>query len=365
MDKIYMKMALDLAENGKGRVNPNPLVGAVIVKNKKVIGVGYHEEYSGAHAEVNAINNATDNVEGATMYVNLEPCSHYGKTPPCAEKIIANNISEVVIGMVDPNPLVSGCGINKLKTAGIKVTVGVLENECKKLNKVFIKYIENKGPFVTLKSAMSLDGKIATALGESKWITSKDSREEVHRLRNEFLGIMVGVDTVIKDDPLLTCRIPNGRNPIRIIVDSNLRIPIDSKIIKSANEVQTIIATTNIHNKDKASCLESVGVRILTVKTRDNRVDLKDLMIKLGAMNIDSILLEGGSTLNFSALNQGIVDKVMFYIAPIIIGGEQAKTPVGGMGIDFLCNAYSINGITSRLIGKDILIEGYIQGGNE
>lgn len=356
-----MKLALNLAEKGRGKVSPNPMVGAVIVKNGKVIGEGYHEKYGSAHGEVNAINNSIEDVKGGTMYVTLEPCSHYGKTPPCVEKIIKNKINRVVIGMVDPNPVVSGDGIKKLKEAGIEVVVGILEKECKKLNEVFIKYITQKKPFGILKIAMSLDGKIATFSGESKWITGEKSRNMVHMLRNEVSGIMVGVETVIKDNPQLTCRLENGKNPVRIIVDSTLRIPMESKVIEEADITETIIATTEKAEKKKLAKLEALGVTILTIKSKENRVDLKELMKALGEKKIDSILIEGGATLNFSAFKEGIVDKVQVYIAPKIIGGEKSKTSVGGSGIEILKNAYKVKNITSRTVEEDILIEGYIE----
>lgn len=359
MDEDYMRLALDLAKKGKGKVNPNPLVGAVIVKNGKIIGQGYHERYGKEHAEVNAFNSLNENPEGATMYVTLEPCSHYGKTPPCVNRIIENNIKRVVIGSVDNNPLVSGQGIKKLKDAGIKVTVGILEDECKKVNEVFYKYIAEKKPFVVLKAAMSLDGKISTYSGESKWITGENSRKEVHKLRNELTGILVGVDTVIKDNPKLTCRLEDGRNPTRIIVDSTLRIPMDSDIITD-NESRTIIATTEFADDDKILELKKKEIEVIVIKSKNNRVDLNKLMIKLGELNIDSILLEGGSTLNFSALEENIVDKIQIYIAPKIIGGEKSKTPVGGQGIEELKKAFKVKNLTYKLVGEDILLEGYI-----
>ena len=330
MDEKYMKMALELAKNGAGRVSPNPMVGAIIVKDNRIIAKGYHKEYGRDHAEVDAFKNAIQDVEGATMYVTLEPCSHYGKTPPCADKIVEKKISRVVIGSLDPNPLVSGNGVKKLIDAGIEVKVGILEENCKKLNEVFMKYISEKKPFVLMKSAMSLDGKIATYLGESKWISGEESRKDVHKLRNELSAIMVGVETVIKDNPELTCRIENGRNPIRIVVDSSLRIPIESKLVEGAREIKTIIATTNRADYEKSLSLKEKGVIVLITEDINKQVDLVDLMKKLGEMKIDSILLEGGATLNFSALSQGIVDKVQVYIAPMIIGGEKSKTIVGG-----------------------------------
>ena len=360
LNEEYMKLAIELAKKGKGKVNPNPLVGAVIVKDGKIIGKGYHEKCGTNHAEVNAFLSAKESVEGATMYVTLEPCSHYGKTPPCADKIVEKKIAKVVIGMTDPNPLVSGRGIKKLEDAGIEVVTGVLEDECKKVNEVFIKYISKKVPFVVLKTAMSLDGKIATASGESQWITCEESRLKVHELRNELSGIMVGVNTVIKDNPSLTCRIENGRNPRVIVVDSKLRIPIDSNVVINNKNNGLIIATTENCDKDKMLKLEEMGVTILKIQAKNGRVDLKKLMIELGNIGVDGILLEGGSTLNYSALEEGIVDKVQVYIAPKIIGGEKAKTPVGGIGIEKLKDHFKVKNIQVSKIGQDILIEGYI-----
>lgn len=358
-----MKLALELAKKGMGKVNPNPMVGAIIVKNGKVIGEGYHEAFGQAHAEVNAFNSLIEDAAGATIYVTLEPCSHYGKTPPCVDKIIENKISRVIVGAFDPNPVVSGKGVKKLRDVGIEVITGVLEDECTKINEVFMKYIVSKKPFVILKSAMSLDGKIATSKGESKWITGEKSRVEVHKLRNEVSAIMVGVNTIINDNPQLTCRLENGRNPIRIVVDSTLRIPIESKVISDIAEAKTIIATTDKGSSDKILELTNAGVTVLIIKSKDGRVDLQELMIELGNLNIDSILLEGGGILNFSALDQGIVDKIQIYISPKIIGGEKSKTPVGGNGIEILKDAFKIQGLTSRSVGEDILIEGYIKKG--
>lgn len=365
-----MNIALQLAKKGKGKVNPNPLVGAIIVRDGVILGRGYHKEYGKAHAEVNAFLDAKEDITGATMYVTLEPCSHYGKTPPCVERIIENKISRVVIGMIDPNPLVAGRGIEKLKKSGITVTVGVLEEECRKLNEVFIKYITKNEPFVVLKTAMSLDGKIATSRGESKWITGEKARNEVHNLRNELEAIMVGVDTVIIDNPELTCRLENGRNPIRIIVDSTLKIPLNSKVLKNQDEAKTIVATKKEAIEEKVKKLEALGVTVLKISDdkeyennniRNKKVNLNNLMKELGKLNIDGVLLEGGATLNYSALQEGIVDKIQVYIAPKIIGGLNSKGPVGGTGIEFLKDAFKINDLTSKFIGEDILIEGYIE----
>lgn len=361
MDEKYMKLAIELSKKGKGKVNPNPLVGAVIVKNEKIIGQGYHKRYGGNHAEVEAINNSSESVEGSTIYITLEPCFHYGKTPPCVEKLISSKFSKVVIGSLDPNPLVSGKSINKLKEAGIEVKVGVLEEECLKLNEIFMKYIKTKIPYVVLKSAVSLDGKIATRTGESKWITGDASRVKVHELRNELSGIMAGINTVLKDDPSLTCNIKGARNPIRIIVDSNLKIPLDSKILKTAKTFKTIIATTNKSDLNKKSLIEELGGEVLIVKSLDNKVDLNTLMIKLGKLKIDSVLLEGGGELNYSALKAGVVDKVMIFIAPKIIGGRDSKTSIEGEGIGILNECYKITNLKTKSLGEDILLTGYIR----
>lgn len=359
LNESFMKMAIELAKKGEGNVSPNPMVGAVIVKDGKVIGQGYHEKCGEGHAEVNAFKSLKEDPSEATMYVTLEPCSHYGKTPPCADLIIKNKISKVIIGMVDPNPLVAGKGIEKLKNAGIEVEIGVLESECIKLNEVFIKYITAKRPFVVLKAAMSIDGKIATKTGESKWISCEDSRLQVHKLRNKLSGIMVGVNTVIKDNPELTCRLEDGNSPIRIIVDSTLRIPLNSKVLNNKDN-KTIIATTNKVDMAKVEEISEMNAKVLIIDEKDGRVDLNKLMAKLGELNIDSILLEGGAILNYSALEEKIVDKVMMYISPKIIGGEESKTPIGGYGIDKLNNAFKLKNLKTSIVGEDILVEGYI-----
>jgi len=360
VDENYMRLALALAEKGRGNVNPNPMVGAILVKNGVIIGQGYHEKYGDNHAEVNAFKTAGEDTCGATLYVTLEPCSHYGKTPPCVDKIIEKKIKRVVIGSLDPNPLVAGRGVKKLRDAGIEVNIGILEDECIKLNEIFMKYISTKKPFIILKTAMSLDGKIATSCGESKWITGEAARKDVHNLRRNLMGIMVGVNTVIKDNPELTCRIECGRNPIRIILDSSLRIPLDSKVITD-KKARTIIVTTEKAKKDKLDILSYSGIEVVTTSSKNGQVNLKELMIKLGEMNIDSILLEGGGTLNFSALKEEIVDKVQTYISPKFIGGEMSKTPVEGVGIKTLQEAYEVENITITTIGEDILIEGYMK----
>lgn len=352
-----MQIALELAQKGKGHVNPNPLVGAVIVKDNQIIGSGYHQNYGEAHAEVNALNSLKTSARGATLYVTLEPCCHYGKTPPCVDLIIKHQIAKVVIACLDPNPLVSGKGVRKLKEASIEVVVGVLEEEAIKVNQIFMHYIKTKKPFVLFKIAMTLDGKIATSSGDSKWISGQQSRLEVQQLRNELMAIMVGVNTVIKDDPLLTCRIPDGHHPIRIIVDSSLRIPLSSKVIHD-KEAKTIIATTDRSPMNKRYQLEELGIEVLVIKKKNNRVDLNDLMTVLGELGIDSVLLEGGAALAYSALEAGVVNKVQVYVAPKLIGGEQAKTPIGGDGVSRLQDAFKLSDLNVRRIGEDIVLEG-------
>ena len=355
-----MERALELAKRGIGRVNPNPLVGAVIVKNNEIIGEGYHECYGGAHAERNAVKNATKDVEGSTIYITLEPCAHYGKTPPCVDLLIQNKFKKIVIGMLDPNELVEGKSVERLKQHGIEVIVGVKEEDCKKLNEIFIKYITSKIPFVILKSGMSLDGKIATYSGDSKWITSKESREDSQNLRNRLHSIMVGVNTVIADDPELTCRINNEKSLIRIIVDTKLRIPLSSKVIKNQDK-NTIVATTFSADENKKQILRDLGIKIIEVPSKNKKVDLKEVVKKLGQEGIDSILIEGGGTLNFSALEEDIVDKVIVYIAPKILGGEKSTSSIAGQGFSQLEEAVQLTDMRYRKTGRDLVIEGYIR----
>ncbi|WP_432406537.1 bifunctional diaminohydroxyphosphoribosylaminopyrimidine deaminase/5-amino-6-(5-phosphoribosylamino)uracil reductase RibD [Wukongibacter sp. M2B1] len=363
MDIQYMKRALSLAEKGEGFVNPNPMVGCVIVKKGKIIGEGYHRFFGGNHAEIEALKVVSDDPKDSTMYVTLEPCSHYGKTPPCVNAIIENGIKRVVVATLDPNPLVAGNGVKKLRENGIEVITGVLMDEAQRLNEVFIKYITTKLPFCLMKSAMSLDGKIATKFADSKWITSIPSREYVHRLRHRYAGIMVGIGTVLVDNPLLTTRIPDfeGKNPIRIIVDSRCRIPLDANVVKTTSKARTLLATTNQADSQKIKVLKEKDVEVLVLPLKNDRVDLNALMEKLGEMGIDSILLEGGGTLNYSALDTGIVDKVSFFIAPKIIGGNLSKTPVEGAGVPLVKSAFSLNDMRTHRFGQDIMIEGYIR----
>lgn len=358
-DNAYMQLALQLAQKGCGYVSPNPMVGAVIVKDDRIIGSGYHERYGEAHAERNALASCTESPEGATMYVTLEPCCHHGKQPPCVDAIIDAGIHRVVVGSGDPNPLVAGKGIEILRTNGILVTEHVLEEKCRKLNDVFFHFIQTKRPYVVMKYAMTLDGKIATYTGASKWITGEEARTYVHEQRHRYRAIMVGVGTILADNPLLTCRMEGGRNPIRIICDSRLRTPLDSQLVQTAQEVPTILATC-CSEKGKYTAYEKAGCRILFVEEDNGHVSLPMLMQRLGEEGIDSILLEGGAALNWSALQSGIVQKVEAYIAPKLFGGETAKTPVSGKGFPTPSESVVLKNQRIRQLGEDILMEGEV-----
>lgn len=399
-DDACMQRALVLAQKGCGHVAPNPMVGAVIVNGQgAVLGEGYHQLFGTAHAEINAINHAKSwghCLKGTTLYVTLEPCSHFGKTPPCVHAILQEGITRVVVATKDPNPLVSGRGIKKLIDHGVQVDVGLLEIEAKQLNAPFIKYITEKLPFVTLKTAMTLDGKIATVTGQSQWISSPESRAYTHQLRHENTAIMVGIGTVLKDDPRLTTRIEGvqtrdpmdqlhpdvkgmqvdleknrhkkqeemrrkPKDPHRIIVDTHLRIPLEAKVLHLESTSVTFIACAKGADSQKVSALEAQGARVLQLGTHQGRVDLNALMQVLGEAGIDSILLEGGAELNFSALQGGVVDKVLAFVAPKIVGGSLAKGPVGGQGIKELSQAIGFEGLKARCIGEDVLLEAMVK----
>ncbi|MCD7810918.1 MAG: bifunctional diaminohydroxyphosphoribosylaminopyrimidine deaminase/5-amino-6-(5-phosphoribosylamino)uracil reductase RibD [Ruminococcus sp.] len=359
-DIDYMKEALELAKKGMGFVSPNPMVGAVIVKDNRIIGRGWHKKYGDLHAERNAFADCAGDCTGASLYVTLEPCCHYGKTPPCTEAVISHNIRRVIIGSFDPNPLVSGKGTAILRSHGIEVTEGVLKDECDELNEIFFHYITTGLPFVTMKYAMTMDGKIAAYTGKSKWITGEESRGRVQRDRLRHTAIMVGVGTVLADNPMLTCRLENGRNPVRIICDTHLRMPLESNIVQTAGEIPTIIATCS-EDSDRISEYEAHGCRIIKTGTSDGHVDLRELMELLGSEKIDSILLEGGGELNWSALKSGIVTKVQAYIAPEILGGVGAKSPVAGLGADSPDSAFMLTDSRITKIGSDFLIESRVK----
>lgn len=355
-DEDYMRLALSLAQKGIGQVGPNPMVGAVIVQNGKVIGKGWHQTYGGPHAERNAIASCKEKIKGATLYVTLEPCCHTGKTPPCTDAILEIEFKRVVIGSSDPNPQVANRSVKILQHHGITVTKGVLKQECDMLNKVFFHFIQTKTPYVIIKYAMTMDGKMATISGLSRWITGDIARQRVHEDRHRYSAIMVGIGTLLIDDPLLTCRLPDGKNPIRIICDTNLRTPLKSQIIKTAYQVRTIIATS-CTDALRHQIYEAKGCEILLVSKQGNHLNLTALMKQLGAKKIDSILLEGGSTLNGSALDSGIVNKIQTYIGSKIFGGIKATSPVGGKGIKDPQHAYQLTKPTITPLGDDILLE--------
>ena len=356
-DKEYMLRAISLAKKGEGWTNPNPMVGAVIVKDGRIIGEGYHKKYGEIHAERNAFASLKESAKGATMYVTMEPCCHYGKTPPCTQVIVEHKIGKVVIGSKDPNPKVAGKGVQILKEAGISVVEDFLREECDKLNPIFFHYIKTKTPYVVMKYAVTLDGKIATKTGESKWVTGKEAREEVQHMRHRYMGIMVGIGTVLADDPMLNVRAKDKKSPVRIICDSKLRIKEDSQIVKTAFNQRTIVAYADSQNtQEKLERLHSLGVETLYCPDESNQIDLKKLMIYLGNEGIDSILLEGGGTLNESAVRLGIVKEVQAFIAPKLFGGVNSKTPIEGIGVNLPLEAVRLKYIDICQIGEDIKI---------
>ena len=359
-DEKYMRLAMQLAGNAIGRTSPNPLVGAVIVKDNRVVGCGWHRKAGTPHAEVHALNQAGELAQGADVYVTLEPCAHYGKTPPCAKALVEAKVKNVYGGLLDVNPKVAGKGFKILEDAGIHVEYGFLQDELRKQNEVFFKWIEHKKPFIVLKAAMTLDGKIATATGQSKWITNETSRAYGYKLRDIYDGIMVGINTVIEDNPMLTARVDGGKNPIRIVVDSSLRIDINANVVQDKS-AKTIIATTDKADKDKILKLQAQDVDVIVVdKDENDKVDIEKLLDILGQQNICSILVEGGATLSGSFVAKKLVDKVYFFIAPKIVGGKEAKTPVAGTGILNLQEALTLKDIQIEKLEEDILIIGRV-----
>ena len=401
-----MERAIELAKKGAGWTSPNPLVGAVIVKEDRVIGEGYHKRYGGLHAEREAFSSLKESAKGATIYVTLEPCCHHGHQPPCTDAIIEHGISRVVIGSRDPNPLVSGKGAAILKEKGIEVVEDFMRKECDKLNPIFFHFIKTRLPFVTTKYAMTLDGKIATKTCASKWITSEKAREHVHKLRGRYSAIMAGIGTVLADDPMLNCRLEGAHQPVRIIVDSSLRLPLDSQIVKTANEYRTIVACANsqgvesvekddntLQNQEnsaademngvsfrksadnvkneisneklnvKKEVLEKNGVEVWELPGEEGKVDLWKLIQKIGEAGIDSILIEGGGELHESALREGIVNHICAYVAPKIFGGAMAKSPVEGIGVDEPGEGALLENLNITILGEDILLEYDVKGG--
>lgn len=357
-DEFWMKRALRLARKALGWTSPNPPVGAVIVKGDSLIAEGYHEGAGKPHAEAIALLRAGEKAEGSTLYVTLEPCDHFGRTPPCTHAIIAAKIRRVVVGTVDPNPIVNGRGIARLKEAGIEVTVGVLEDEAKELIEPFAKFITKRLPFVTLKLAMSMDGKIATKTRESKWITSKPARRYAHRLRHEHDAVMVGVGTVLTDDPQLTVRLVRGKvkQPVRVVVDSLAQTPPTAKVIRSA-ETPSIIAVTERAPKERIERLRQAGCEVWQLPSGpDGRVNLVDLLKRLAERDIVSVLVEGGSELAGSFVKQRLVDRVIFFFAPLLVGGREAVPAIGGEGFDKLSEALRLTEVRVKRLGTDLAV---------
>ena len=362
-EQQFMRHAIALALKGEGKTRPNPLVGAVIVKDGRIIGEGYHTKYGSLHAEREALADCRRRGEsplGADMYVTLEPCCHTGKQPPCTEALAESGIGRVFVGSEDPNPLVAGKGIKFLRQHGIQVQTGFLKAECDALNPIFFHYIAAGKPYVALKYAMTADGRIATVTGASKWITGEAARNHVHRLRNRYASILVGINTVLRDDPLLNCRIPGGVNPLRIVLDSALRIPLSSHLVQSAKEIPLMVVCSDSKIKgaaDKKKALEAAGAEVLPLDSPDGRPVFKALVAELGKRSIDSLLIEGGSQVHYSALKAGIVSHIYSYVAPKIFGGTSAPGPVGGYGADAVSDAFGLHLAGIQQLGEDILIE--------
>jgi len=360
VEEQYMNMALQLARQGEGWTSPNPMVGAVLVNEDGVVATGYHRYPGGTHAEVEALNQAGDKAKGSTLYVNLEPCCHFGKTSPCTEALIRAGVAEVVIALVDPNPRVAGKGMERLQEAGINVRTGILEKEARRLNEAFIKFITTGLPFVTLKTATTLDGKVATCRGDTRWITGEASREEVHRLRHRVDGIVTGIHTVLQDDPSLNTRIEGGRDAARIIVDTRARLPLDARVVKLSSEAPTLLAAGENASLENKKILERKGVEVITLPQEGGMVSLSSLLEELGKRNMISLMVESGGTLNYSFLEKGLVDKIYAFMAPVICGGEQAPTSFEGKGATLLREAWRLKEVETEPFGEDLLVTGYL-----
>ncbi len=358
-DRYFMKLAIDLAQSAKGKTNPNPLVGAVIVKDGMIVGSGIHRKAGEPHAEVHAFRMAGDHAKGATLYVTLEPCSHFGKTPPCANLVKESGVSRVVVAMKDPNPLVAGRGIKLIEEAGIEVEVGILEAEAARLNERFIHNMVHHTPFVISKVAMTLDGKIAAYNGHSKWVTGEEARQKVHYLRNETDAILVGIGTVLADDPMLTTRIPEGgKNPVRIILDSNLRTPIDAKIT-DCSEAKTWIFTKEGNDQAKTQILLEKGVEVFPTPNGKEGLDLSFILQSLYEKGITDVLVEGGSEVNGAFLREGLINKFQLYVAPKILGGRHSLTPFTGNDVETMDEALIVDFDSVEHVGNDLLITAY------
>ena len=359
-DKRYMEMALALARKGAGRTSPNPLVGAVLVRGGKIAAAGYHRRAGGDHAEIVALRRAGKKGRGATLYLNLEPCSHHGRTPPCALSLIRAGVRRVVVGMVDPNPLVSGKGIRKLRQARIRVDVGLLERECRRLNEAFSKHITRQLPFIILKLAASLDGRIAASTGDSRWVTGSVSRQYVHRLRNQVDAVLIGAGTVLADDPRLTCRLRGGRDPWRVVLDGRLRIPLKARLLRRRDPEKTIIITGSRAPAGKIKTIRRTGATVWQLPLRAGRIPFTAVLKRLGKMGLNSVMIEGGATTASWALKEGVVDKVMFFYAPKLIGGE-GRGMIGPLGIKKMTQVTKIKDIEIKRLGADFLVSGYLK----
>lgn len=357
----YMALALDLARKGAGWTSPNPMVGAVIVKEGRIIGQGYHARCGDLHAERAALAACREDPAGADLYVTLEPCCHQGRQPPCTQAILEAGIARVFVGSGDPNPLVAGQGIGILRRAGVQVEEGVLQRECEALNDVFFHFIRTGRPYGVLKYAMTLDGKLAAYTGQSKWITGEAARRHVHSQRNRFRAILVGVGTVLADDPQLTCRLPGGRDPLRVVCDSQLRTPLAAQVVQTAKETPTYLATC-VTNELRLAPYRDLGVQILPVPEADGHADLDALFTLLGKMGVDSVLLEGGAALHWAAVEAGLVNKVQAYLSPKILGGKGAKSPVGGQGFPHPDRALKLSTPVITRLGEDLLLESEVMG---
>jgi len=361
-DETFMNLACNLAMRGRGRTRPNPMVGAVLVRQGRVFGTGYHMSPGSPHAEVVAVEGATADPKGATLYVNLEPCAHHGRTPPCVDLILAKKIRRVVIGTKDTNPLVNGRSIAILRRKGVQVTCGILEEKCRRLNEAFFKVVETGKPFVTLKAAVTLDGKIASSSGRSQWISCPASRKKVHRLRSRVDAILVGIGTVLEDDPQLTVRgIPGARNPCRVVMDSRLRIPLTARVLKP--EAETLVATTHRAPKKKVAALAENGVGVeVFAQNRTGRVPLGPLLRRLAKRGIQDVLVEGGSELYTTALEANEVDKLVMFMAPLLLGGDEAPGLFGGKGFASPAKGRFVHSLQWRRSDRDLMLEAYLSG---
>jgi diaminohydroxyphosphoribosylaminopyrimidine deaminase/5-amino-6-(5-phosphoribosylamino)uracil reductase len=361
MNEAYMRRALELAARGLGRTSPNPAVGAVVVRAGAIVGEGHHRRAGAPHAEREALANAGEAAEGADLYVTLEPCCHRGRTPPCTEAIVEAGIARVAYACGDPDPRARGRGCRELEGAGIEVEAGMLEEEAERLNEAYLKHKRTGRPFVTLKLAMTLDGKIATRSGESRWITGEAARRRVHEMRDRSDAVMVGVGTVLADDPRLTTRgIEGRRDALRVICDSRARTPPQAQVVRQESDAPCLVAVTGGADTERVEALEGAGAEVLSLPARDGRTDLEALSLALGERDIMSVLLEGGGTLAWGALEAGIVDKVALFYAPMILGGEGAVPAVGGAGIERITDALRLRDMTVERVGDDLLVEGYV-----